>query len=77
MKYKVIMCPHCKTPFYIKTGQKTKKCPSCNKTLTIEKIKVIYSTDDVEDALTKVIHLKNPKKNSEFTQAYEILRDEG
>ena len=74
MKYYVVKCLKCGTPFYIKHAQKTKKCTKCNKTNNVSLLDKIFSTNKVEEALLKVLELKKPKKNVEFYSASELIK---
>jgi len=45
MKYGVIVCPKCKKAKGVLLAHKTTKCIRCGKTLTLEKIRILYKTD--------------------------------
>jgi hypothetical protein len=57
----------------VRDGQKTRKCPGCNKLLNLKKVIVISRTDDIEKAvfLVQNIKMKNKNKNSTYKSAFE------
>jgi hypothetical protein len=75
MRYHVVRCYFCGIPFYVKDSQKSKRCTNCNKNLDVSKLSVLFSTDDVEKALLKVIELKKPKSEKGFVSAYDTCFD--
>ena len=57
----------------MRDGQKTRKCPGCNKVLNLKKVIVISRTDDIEKAvlLVQKVKMKNKDKNRAFESAFE------
>ena len=57
----------------MRDGQKTRKCPGCNKTLNLKKVIILSRTDDIEKAVLLVqnIKMKNKDKKNPFKSAFE------
>lgn len=70
----IFKCPNCSIPQYIKEGQKTRKCPQCNKIIQISKAWIRGKTDDIQEAVQIIQKLKlEDKKNiSNIESAYDI-----
>ncbi|MHA1730118.1 MAG: DUF1922 domain-containing protein [Promethearchaeota archaeon] len=70
--YKIIRCNKCGLPQYVKEGQKTRKCPNCNKTINLRKVIVLERTNDLKSAVLLVQKLKMDNKDADtFTTAYD------
>lgn len=70
----IFRCPHCFIPQYIKEGQKTRKCPQCNKTINISKVWIRGKTDDIQEAVKIIqsLKLENKKNIDNFESAYDL-----
>jgi hypothetical protein len=57
----------------VRDGQKTRKCPGCNKTVNLKKVIILSRTDDIEKAVLIVqkIKMKNKDKKNPFKSAFE------
>ncbi len=73
-EYKIIHCPHCGLPQYVKTNQKTRKCPGCNKNINLQKVIIISRTKDLQKAVEIVQNIKMTNKSSEFETALKKKR---
>ena len=59
-QYKIFQCPRCGTFLYCPDTQKTKKCPSCQKNFTINRLKILKFTNTLQDAVFLIKNLKVP-----------------
>jgi hypothetical protein len=57
----------------VRDGQKTRKCPGCNKILNLEKVIILSRTNDIENAvfLVQQIKMKNKDTNISFKSAFD------
>jgi hypothetical protein len=60
----------------VRDGQKTRKCPGCNKTVNLKKVIILSRTDDIEKAVLlvqklKLSKMKNKDKKNPFKSAFE------
>ena len=89
-KWVIFRCYNCSLPLYAETGQKTKKCPGCNKVIKMKTVKKLKYVEDIEVAIEIVKQLKTPKdireeilekklrpsrKKSTFQKVMEITKD--
>ncbi len=70
-EYKIIHCPHCGLPQYVKVGQKSRKCPGCNKNINLTKVIIILRTKDLQKAIDIVQNLKMKKNSIKYKTALE------
>jgi hypothetical protein len=50
-KFSVVVCPECKNAFIIEMGPKTVSCRKCNKRLETSKLRIMFSSDEFNEAL--------------------------
>ncbi|NVM30586.1 MAG: DUF1922 domain-containing protein [Candidatus Helarchaeota archaeon] len=65
--FKIFYCPFCRTLMYCPNTQKTKKCPNCQKGFKIKRLKIIKTTDSVQQAIYIVQALKLPPELRHIT----------
>ena len=61
MRWIIFRCYRCRLPLYAEEGQKTKKCPGCNKIINLKIVKKIKFVDDIQTAREIIMQLKAPK----------------
>jgi len=63
--YIVFLCPDCSSPRYAKHGQKTADCFLCGAKiqLTDKKIRILFRTSNIENAIAAVKKIKEKQKN--------------
>ncbi|MBS7657277.1 DUF1922 domain-containing protein [Candidatus Bathyarchaeota archaeon] len=63
--YIVFLCPDCSSPRYAKWGQKTAECFMCGAKiqLTNKRIRILFRTNNVENAVDAVKKIKEKQKN--------------
>ena len=71
MTYHIIRCNQCATPQYIKSTQKTRKCPRCGNRIKCQKMKVFIKANSVGEASDIVRTMKTP---SEYRQRINTLK---
>jgi len=70
--YKIFHCPRCKRPLYCPESQKTKKCPKCNKSIPINRQKILKITPLIEDAIFIVQNLAlSPELRKSIANSHE------
>src|SRR6056297_3418819 len=60
MEYYIIHCNKCATPQYIKSGQKTRKCPYCGNRMVCKKMRIFAKTNSLQEANQIVRDIKTP-----------------
>lgn len=67
MRFRVFRCRKCGLYLYMRDDQKTRKCPNCNYTNSIQKIYTLKTLDSVQEATLYVQYLKLPEgKRGDF-----------
>ena len=74
MRLGVIVCPQCKQVKGVDLSSKTTKCIGCNKTLTLEKLKIFYETDS-QEKLRQAIGLFNAELEGKRDTFKKLLCD--
>jgi hypothetical protein len=74
MRYGVVVCPNCKKAKGFELSSKTTKCPICNKTLKIDKLKIFYKTDS-QVKLRNAIGLINANIDGKMEDFKKLLEN--
>ena len=70
--YKIFQCPRCKQPLYSPDKQKTKQCPKCQKTIPLNRQKILKITSSIHDAIVIVQNLNlSPALRKQIAQSQE------
>jgi hypothetical protein len=72
MKYGIIVCPNCKKAKGIQLTNKTTRCGRCNKTINLEKVRILYETN-VESDLRYKIGLINAELEGEHKEFKKLF----
>ena len=72
MRYGVVVCPKCRNPKAVLLSFKTSKCVRCNKTLNIDKLKIIFKSNS-ESEVRNVIGLVNADKDGNYDDFKKMI----
>jgi uncharacterized protein YbaR (Trm112 family) len=72
MRYGVVVCPKCRNPKAVLLSFKTSKCARCNKTLNIDKLKIIFKSNS-ESEVRNVIGLVNADKDGNYDDFKKMI----
>ncbi len=72
MRYGVVVCPKCRNPKAVLLSFKTSKCARCNKTLNIDKLKIIFMSNS-ESEVRNVIGLVNADKDGNYDDFKKMI----
>jgi hypothetical protein len=73
MKYGVVVCPKCRQVKGVELRHKSTKCIRCNKKIDIDKVKIMFETNN-EEKLRNAIGLLNAElegKTEDFKKIFE------
>jgi len=73
-KFGIIVCPNCKKPKIVSLSVKQTKCFSCNKTLFLQKSKIIYKSNSQEE-IRNAIGLLNAEIDGNLEKFKKILEN--
>ena len=63
MRFGVIVCPRCKSPKGVDLSYKTTKCIRCGKNLQLNKVKILFKTNSIEEVQIKIGNINADKCN--------------
>jgi len=72
-KYGLIVCPNCRKAKAVDLSVKKTKCFRCNKTLSLDKVKILYSSNSNEE-IRNAIGLLNAEFDGNLEKFKEILK---
>lgn len=73
MKYGVVVCPKCRQVKGIELRHKSTKCIRCNKNIVIDKVKIVFETNN-EEELRNAIGLLNAKLDGKAEEFKKIFK---
>jgi len=73
-KFGIIVCPNCRKAKAVDLSVKKTKCFSCNKTLSLGKVKILYKSNSNEE-IRDAIGLLNAEMDGNIEKFKEILKN--